>query len=251
MKQMSQKMKRNIILGAIAAAAVLLAVLLVRGVGSLIKRPADTSAGLEYIRREEAGEVTEIEAKIRLLEQQEAGEEDQRSIREKFSEAMVLGDSIPQGFAEFDVINASNVAAQIGAHLTQMDDQIESAKAMSPVVIFISVGENDVVSTDGDIDLFISRYKNLLDQIEHELPEASIFVNSIFPVQEKAVDREPPLAQIDQYNEALSALCESREIGFIDNTELAEDRYYEPDGQHFKADFYPVWAEHMAEVAAL
>ena len=28
-------------------------------------------------------------------------------------------------------------------------------------------------------------------------------------------------------------------------------RYFEQDGQHFIADFYPIWAEHMAEVAAL
>src|SRR5699024_700681 len=153
--------------------------------------------------------------------------------------------------AEFDVLNVSNVKAQIGAHLTQMDEQIEEAKSVSPLVVFISIGENDVTATNGDTELFIEQYTEVLDQISKELPEANIFVNSIFPVQQKAIDKEPKLADIPAYNEALSGLCESREIGFIDNTELVQDQYYEPDGQHFVADFYPLWAEHMAEVAAL
>ena len=251
MKRLSLKMKRNIILGIIALVCVLLIILIVKGISSLMGRSVDTTAGLEYIRQEEAGDVAEIETKISLLEQQESGEEDQRSIREKFSAAMILGDSIPYGFVEFNVLNASNVTAQIGAHLTQMDGQIERAKAMSPVVVFISIGENDVEATNGNVDLFIEQYTDLLDKIERELPDANMFVNSVFPVQEKAIDKEPALADIPEYNEALSELCVSREIGFIDNTEFVQDRYYEPDGQHFKAEFYSVWAEHMAEVAAL
>ena len=237
MKKITRKTKRNIILGGIIILIVLAAALLVHGVGKLMDRSVDTTAGLEYIRGEESGDVAEIETKIRQLEQQETGGEDERSIKEKFAVSVILGDSIPHGFAEFDVLNVSNVKAQIGAHLTQMDEQIEEAKSVSPLVVFISIGEK--------------QYTEVLDQISKELPEANIFVNSIFPVQQKAIDEEPKLADIPAYNEALSGLCESREIGFIDNTELVQDQYYEPDGQHFVADFYPLWAEHMAEVAAL
>lgn len=251
MKKMTRKTKRNIILGGIIILIVLAAALLVHGVGKLMDRSVDTTAGLEYIRGEESGDVAEIETKIRQLEQQETGGEDERSIKEKFAVSVILGDSIPHGFAEFDVLNVSNVKAQIGAHLTQMDEQIEEAKSVSPLVVFISIGENDVTATNGDTELFIEQYTEVLDQISKELPEANIFVNSIFPVQQKAIDKEPKLADIPAYNEALSGLCESREIGFIDNTELVQDQYYEPDGQHFVADFYPLWAEHMAEVAAL
>lgn len=251
MKKLTRKKKRNIVLLGIIVLAVLAVLLLVRGVGKLMDQSVDTTAGLEYIRGEEDRDVAEIETKISQLEQQEAGEEDDRSIKEKFANAVVLGDSIPHGFTEFDVLNASNVKAQIGAHLTQMDSQIEDAKAVSPLVVFISIGENDVTATEGDTELFIKQYTEVLDQISSELPEANIFVNSIFPVQQKAVDEEPFLEDIPAYNKALSELCENREIGFIDNTELVQDQYYEPDGQHFKAEFYPIWAEHMAEVAQL
>lgn len=251
MKKITRKKKRNIVLLGIIVLAVLAVLLLVRGVGKLMDQSVDTTAGLEYIRGEEDRDVAEIETKISQLEQQEAGEEDDRSIKEKFANAVVLGDSIPHGFTEFDVLNASNVKAQIGAHLTQMDSQIEDAKAVSPLVVFISTGENDVTATEGDTELFIKQYTEVLDQISSELPEANIFVNSIFPVQQKAIDEEPFLEDIPAYNKALSELCENREIGFIDNTELVQDQYYEPDGQHFKAEFYPIWAEYMAEVAQL
>ena len=41
-----------------------------------------------------------------------------------------------------------------------------------------------------------------------------------------------------------------KDITFVINKAL-EDEYYEEDGIHFKANFYPIWAEKMAEVATL
>lgn len=251
MNRIKQKTKRNILLGVLAAAAVLLIVLLVRGVGDLMNGSADTSAGVDYIKQEEKGNVTEIEAKINRLDEQNSGGEDSRTLREKFSGAAILGDSVAQGFAGYDVLNPSNVTAQIGAHLTQLDEQIERTKQLSPTVIFLAIGSNDVTSTNGDTELFTEQYAAVLEKIREEMPEANIFVNSIFPAQAKAIEKEPMLEKVPEYNEALKELCDSMNIGFIDNTDLVQDQYYEPDGQHFKADFYPVWAEHMAEVAAL
>ena len=58
-------------------------------------------------------------------------------------------------------------------------------------------------------------------------------------------------ANIADYNEKLEAMCEKKQIGYIDNSDIIEDEYYEEDGIHFKANFYPIWAEKMAEVATL
>ena len=110
---------------------------------------------------------------------------------------------------------------------------------------------NDVKSTNGDVERFVSEYKEVLTTLKEEVPDAHIFVNSIFPVQEKAVEGEPVLEKIPEFNEALKELCDKQTVAFIDNTSLVSDQYYEEDGEHFKADFYPLWAEHMAEVAAL
>ncbi len=222
-----------------------------RGVRGLFRGETDTSAGVEYIKKEESGDISAIEAKIDLLEKQDAGEGDERSIKEKFSGAVVVGDSITQGFTEYDVLNASSVAAEIGVHLTQMEGLIAKVKELSPGIIFLALGSNDVMATNGDTEKFISQYQELINQFQKEVPDAHIFVNAIFPVQDKAIEKEPELKDIAEYNSALKELCDSKTIGFIDNTEIVSEEYFEQDGVHFKASFYPIWAERMAEVASL
>ena len=251
MKRIRRKTKRRIILGAIAVAAVLLIILIVNGVRSIFTGHPDTSAGVEYIQQEEAGDVAAIEAKISQLEAQDNNGEDTRSLKEKFMGTVVVGDSITEGFAEYDVLNASSVVAQIGVHLTELDDMIAKVKELSPGIVFLSLGMNDVTATNGDTEQFTSEYKAVIEKFQEEVPDAHIFVNSIFPVQGSALLEEAALASIPQYNEALQTLCESMSVGYIDNTDLVQDQYYEQDGIHFKSEFYPIWGENMAEVAAL
>lgn len=251
MDKIKRRTKRRIVLGVCIVAAVAVLIFIIQGVRGLLHRGADTSAGVEYIEKEEAGDITAIEEKISLLEKQDGSGEDGRSIKEKFAGAVVLGDSVAEGFAEYDILNASSVAAEIGVHLDELDEQISKVKELSPSILFLYLGMNDVTATNGDVDRFISEYKSVLTQIKEEVPDAHIFVNSIFPVQEKALEEEPLLEKIPEYNDALKELCDSQTVAFIDNTDLVSEQYYEQDGIHFKADFYPVWAEHMAEVASL
>ena len=133
----------------------------------------------------------------------------------------------------------------------QFGDQIEAAKEASPSTVFLSAGMNDVIETGGDTEAFLTEFGEVLSQIRTELPGVNIFVNSILPVQQKAIDEEPLLEQIPAYNEALRTFCSSQGIGYVDNTEIVQESYYGGDGIHFTSAFYPVWAEHMAEVAAL
>lgn len=251
MDKIKQRTKRRLVFGVCIVAAVAVLIFIVRGVSGLLYRGADTSAGVEYIEKEEAGNITAIEEKISLLEQQDGSGEDGRSIKEKFTGAVILGDSVAEGFAEYGILNASSVTAEIGVHLDELDEQIAKVKELSPSILFLYLGMNDVTATNGDTELFISEYKSVLTQIKEEVPDAHIFVNSIFPVQEKALAEEPLLGKIPEYNDALRKLCDSQTVAFIDNTDLVSGQYYEQDGIHFKADFYLIWAEHMAEVASL
>ena len=250
MDRIKQRTKRRIVLGICIAAAAAVLIFIVLGVGGLLQKGADTSAGVEYIKKEEEGNITAIEEKISLLEQQDGSGQEGRSIKERFSGAVILGDSVAEGFEEYDILNASSVAAEIGVHLDELDEQIAKVKELSPSVLFLYLGMNDVTATNGDTERFVSEYKSVLTQLK-EVPDAHIFVNSIVPVQEKALEGEPLLEKIPEYNKALKELCDSQTVAFIDNTDLASEQYYEQDGIHFKADFYPIWAEHMAEVASL
>ena len=232
MKKIKQKTKRKIVLAVCVLAAALVIVLIVQGVRGLFYKKADTSAGLEYIHGEEKGDIAAIEKKIELLEKKD-GEEGagERSLKEKFTGAVIVGDSITEGFTEYDILNTSSVVAKIGVHL--------------------DLGMNDVEHTNGDADEFVKQYGAVVDELKKSVPGAHIFVNAIFPVQEKAVKEKPVFAEIENFNEKLKELCDKKRIAFIDSSDLMSDEYYEQDGIHFKASFYPVWAEKMAEVAGL
>ncbi len=253
MKRISRKRKRKrlLLIGACALVLILLVILAVQGIRRLTSPRVDTEQGVEYIKAAESEDIATIEQKISQLEQQDGRDDTDRSCKEKFASSVVMGDSITEGFSEYDVLNASSVVSKIGVHLNELDEQVQQVKELDPQVIFLAYGMNDVISTAGDTDQFLEEYETLVDQLREEVPNAHIYVNSIFPVTDSAVKKEPELAQISEYNTALKGMCDEMQVGFIDNTELVEDQYYEEDGVHFKAEFYPIWAERMAEVAAL
>lgn len=250
MKRINKRKKRLLLIGACAAVLILLVILAVWGIRQLVTPKVDTEQGLSYIRAAESEDITTIEQKINQLERQDGGE-DSRSYKEKFASSIVMGDSIAEGFSEYDVLNASSVVSKIGVHLYELEEQVQQAADLNPQVIFLALGMNDVIATAGDTEQFLEQYEAVVAQLREAVPNAHIYVNSIFPVQDSAIEKEPELAQISEYNTVLRQMCDDLQLGFIDNTDLVQDQYYEEDGVHFKAEFYPMWADRMAEVAAL
>ena len=250
MKRINKRKKRLLLIGACAAVLILLVILAVWGIRQLVTPKVDTEQGLSYIRAAESEDITTIEQKINQLERQDGGE-DSRSYKEKFASSIVMGDSIAEGFSEYDVLNASSVVSKIGVHLYELEEQVQQAADLNPQVIFLALGMNDVIATAGDTDQFLEQYEAVVAQLREAVPNAHIYVNSIFPVQDSAIEKEPELAQISEYNTVLRQMCDDLQLGFIDNTDLVQDQYYEEDGVHFKAEFYPLWADRMVEVAAL
>ena len=250
MKRINKRKKRLLLIGACAAVLILLVILAAWGIRQLVTPKVDIEQGLSYIRAAESEDITTIEQKINQLERQDGGE-DSRSYKEKFASSIVMGDSIAEGFSEYDVLNASSVVSKIGVHLYELEEQVQQAADLNPQVIFLALGMNDVIATAGDTDQFLEQYEAVVAQLREAVPNAHIYVNSIFPVQDSAIEKEPELAQISEYNTVLRQMCDDLQLGFIDNTDLVQDQYYEEDGVHFKAEFYPLWADRMAEVAAL
>ena len=250
MKRINKRKKRLLLIGACAAVLILLVILAVWGIRQLVTPKVDTEQGLSYIRAAESEDITTIEQKINQLERQDGGE-DSRSYKEKFASSIVMGDSIAEGFSEYDLLNASSVVSKIGVHLYELEEQVQQAADLNPQVIFLALGMNDVIATAGDTEQFLEQYEAVVAQLREAVPNAHIYVNSIFPVQDSAIEKEPELAQISEYNTVLRQMCDDLQLGFIDNTDLVQDQYYEEDGVHFKAEFYPLWADRMAEVAGL
>lgn len=101
---------------------------------------------------------------------------DTRSMKERFSGAVVMGDSIAASFTEYDVLNTSSVVAKIGIHFSELDDQIEQAKQLDPQIVFLAYGMNDVTKTNGDVDKFIKDYSDVIKKIQKAMPDACTFL---------------------------------------------------------------------------
>ena len=249
-----KKNKRKLILHSRIAAISVVAAILIVGSVYFFHRPAkvDTIKGLSLIHSYEKKEVSSIESKIVSMEAQEKFAEFQAgniSLKEMFASSVIMGDSITEGFSAYDILNANSVIAKIGGSLTDLSEQYEQLKQINPPTIFLSYGLNDILNTNGDTNTFTQNYLNFITQIQQDFPNAKIYVNSIFPVQQRAIVKKPALAYISSYNEALQNLCSDVGVTFIDNTSLVSENYYGEDGIHFNADFYPIWASHMLEVS--
>lgn len=252
-KEHQAEERRKKVLMEIAGAVVVLTVIVSIGLSHLGTDKVNTSAGVKAIKKLEKADVSEVETKISNIEKEEkqATEDWQnRPLSEKFAHAVILGDSITTGFTVYDVLDTSKVAAEKGMHLDQTGDLIRTAAELKPEVLFLALGLNDISGTDGDTDAFIEKYKAVLANVREQMPDAVLYINCILPVSAQK-EEEPVYAKIPDYNTALKAMCDEEGITFIDNTEIVKDEYYEQDGEHMKAEYYPIWAEHMAEVAGI
>ena len=54
-----------------------------------------------------------------------------------------------------------------------------TGEKLSPGIIFLSLGMNDVEHTNGDADEFVKQYGAVVDELKKSVPGAHIFVNAI------------------------------------------------------------------------
>lgn len=243
--------EKRILLAGAAAAVCLVA--LIRAVSGGTEEP-EVKEGVIRLQAMEQGDAAAVEEQIRARDKAElmASEEWQnRTPNEKMKTAVILGDSRTQGLEGYEIVDASKVLAKIGGQLTGADPYVEEAIKLNPEVVFLSYGLNDIGGTNGDADLFKERYEKVIDDLQEGLPNSRIFVNTILPVQDSAVSKTPVLSHLGEFNDAIRELCEEKNIGCIEIGDLVEDDMYEQDGEHLKAEFYPLWVDRMAEVAEI
>ena len=217
----------------------------------------NTAEGTKILSEMNDVDVGAVNQKIRQLEDDELKakkEADERSMREKFTDCLVLGDSITQGLYEYGVLDQANVQADRGTGVSnnsngKLEEHIAKAKEMKPAVLFLAYGMNDIEMQNGDPAGFVKAYKKVLEDLKTSLPDTKIYVNSILPAAQSAVEERPAFAKIQKFNARLKKLCKKENITFIDNTNLVKEEYYASDGIHMSPSYYTEWVSHMAEAA--
>lgn len=242
----------------VAVIALFLLGAVIVGIRSLNPRP-DTTEGEKKLAQMEQADMGTIEQELEALDAKEAAaqeKKDKRPNKEKFANALVLGDGIAQGLYEQEVLGESFVLASEDASAAGMEDaqmitNLEAAAKQKPKVLFLMLGMNDVTMEGQSAETFEENYRALLESVSEKLPDTKIFVNSILPVTQKAAAETPAYANIPEYNKRLQALCREAGVVYIDNGNLVKDDYYKDDGIHMKKKFYTLWAKQMATAADL
>ena len=219
----------------------------------------DTTKGRKILKTMNQTDVSKVNERIKKLEAEERKAEqeaDNRPANEKFADSLVIGDSITQGLYQYGVLDEANVQADRGTGVSEqnsekLEEHVAKAKEMKPSALFLAYGMNDVGVQNGNSEGFIKAYRSVIKDLKKSLPDTRIYVNSILPAAQTAIDQNQVYASIPEFNEKLKELCEKEKVTFIDNTELVKQEYYANDGIHMSPAYYKEWVNHMAEVAEL
>ena len=85
---------------------------------------------------------------------------------------------------------------------------------------------------------------DILEQIQQRLPDVEIVVSSILPAKDPAFERSSKWRNIPEWSKALEKACQENGILFANCDSLYDDypNLWDPDGIHFRKEFYPYWA---------
>lgn len=255
-KRQNQITRRKLL---ILAGLLLLAVLVgvtiffwVRGKGS---GASQTKVGMKYLKSLESRDAKAIEDEIKAIkkeEQKEALENGELTIWEQFDDYAIMGDSRTMGFDQYGFLPSERILAHGGATIADIPDYMESLKNLNPANIFLCYGLNDVSIGYWDTPQeYVEALGEAIESIKSELPDATVYVNSIFPAQDPAFEQAEKWREIPDFNEVIKPYCEEKGYPYIDNTEIIQEHtdLYDDDGIHLKEEFYEYWAINMlAEV---
>lgn len=171
----------------------------------------------------------------------------------RFENTVIMGDSLSQALLDYRLLNANEVLAYRGRRTDNIDKEIQKVIQLAPDKIFMGYGMNDLEYVRGNAKRFVDTYKMQIQKIKKALPNAKIYINSILPIHEKAIAQKPVYGSYKAFNTALKQMCEDNQITYIDNSDLMDwnSSVYERDGIHPLYPYYPIWLQHMAEIAGV
>ena len=162
-----------------------------------------------------------------------------------FRDYVLLGDSRAVGFWYRDFLDKSRVLADGGHTIRNLKENIGKIVEMNPSQIFLCYGLND--SSIGYWDTaeeYVTEYMATVNEIREKLPNAKIVVSSILPAKDPAFQKSKKWYNIPEWSAALEKACKENGILFANCDRLAVDHpnLWDPDGIHFREEFYPYWA---------
>lgn len=121
-----------------------------------------------------------------------------------------------------------------------------------PSRIFLMIGINDI-RQNIDRDVTLSFYEKILDRLQNELPDCSVYVQSVLPVNHSTgIDNK----EVQSLNASIKALADERSMPYIDLYSLLADsdndlpKEYSIDGVHMTGAGYEIWIGELNDIVA-
>lgn len=183
-----------------------------------------------------------------------------------FDDAVFIGNSRLQGFILYskvpDLCAYTSVGMTVKSYFNKAvfningvemtaAEALEATPGFKKVYIKLGINELGWVSTEQ----FIEAYGKILEHIYSCNPDAIIFINSVLPISEAAIEKDPTLSQekITEYNEAIKDMAASYGACYLDVASIftGEDGYmpyeYSFDGVHLNVDSVQRWLTYLLE----
>lgn len=171
----------------------------------------------------------------------------------KAEKIVFLGDSITEGLSIYGFFPETNIIGINSLNTILAEDQVAPVVSINPSKLFILLGINDIWEGDS-VDGFIERYSSLISDIKGKTKNCDIYVESIFPVSEFAMETNPAISNIiiDDANEKIKTITKKLGIKYIDVNSVLKDEKgnlkseYSNDGVHIINYYYPIWTDILA-----
>lgn len=178
-----------------------------------------------------------------------------------FTSAVFIGDSLTMGIDEYSITKCGGVFATNGLStsgaLTQKFTTAsgklgltDAVKQVGPDRIYILLGANDI--TWMSAKTFTANYGKLIDTLRTVSPNATYYVQSIFPVT-VSYEKKTGITndKINTFNEALTTMCAGKGAKYVDvgaqlrggDGKLLPDAA--ADGYNIKNAYYMIWLDYL------
>ncbi|MCF0105826.1 MAG: hypothetical protein HUJ53_03615 [Holdemanella sp.] len=232
-----------------------LVIVLIVGVLFLFNGKSTSKDGKAYIKKQEALKVSEITKTLkqkRKDDRKAAIDAGMISVFDLLEDYVFYGDSRVVGYDVYNYLEPGRVFAAAGHTYLNVEEWDQQLKDYNPSTIIISYGVNDMGLGLDDIE---GGYDGLAkEKIQHILsivPDAKIYVCTIIPCTQVALERSPNWGNYNRFNEKLKIACDAFEqCTLVETASLGNGGnapIYAEDGIHFLSSFYPTWLQRIVD----
>ncbi len=165
-----------------------------------------------------------------------------------------IGSSLTQNFEVYEFFQFYNVKNRgiSGDNINGLKNRLRSIEKLNPKKVFVEIGINDL-TFGHETKTIISNYKDMLDVLYFVFKDTEIYIQSIFPVQNKvkSIDGRNGFVlnnEIEIINNQIKSYAESKGFFFVNiHEQFLLNGEMNPglssDGIHLNSKGYFLWSE--------